>query len=287
MRDTSGAMNGANGTLGADAFNRQLHPDERQWAKDNARKFAQFYQDQTGQSITADQAQQMLLASGYRLVDAAASAGPAPDGNRYATAFISQNGGSMFRATSAEYNSPFLYGNADHSLTPEQKALPGSTATPQVGLAIAGGVVTAGVGPEIVAGGAAAASYAQDLFAAYKAAQAGYSLTAAAATGALGTGVTYTGVAGVGAAADTYFHGANFSDSFNNRFSVVGLAAASVFGAYSNIFATSMYGWAGVPNSIRNVTTIPGIVIRGTKLALGQPVGKAAQAAVKSSESKD
>jgi filamentous hemagglutinin len=66
-----------------------LHPDERQWTKDNAGKFAQFYQDQTGQTPTADRAQQMLLATGYRLVDAAASAGPAPGGSKYATAFIS------------------------------------------------------------------------------------------------------------------------------------------------------------------------------------------------------
>ncbi|SEA11173.1 hypothetical protein [Paraburkholderia sartisoli] len=60
-------------------YNRQLHPDERQWAKDNAKQFAQFYEDKTGQSITADQAQNMLLANGYRLVDAAASKGPGGD----------------------------------------------------------------------------------------------------------------------------------------------------------------------------------------------------------------
>lgn len=114
--------------------------------KDNASKFAQFYEDQTGQTITADQAQQMLLASGYRLVDAAASAGPAPDGNQYATAFISQNGGSMFRAAPTEYNSPFLYGNADHSLSPEQQALPGHDAHPQVGVAAGGALAMVAVG---------------------------------------------------------------------------------------------------------------------------------------------
>ncbi|RKR45363.1 hemagglutinin repeat-containing protein [Paraburkholderia sp. BL17N1] len=144
----AGAVSGYN----VDRFNRQLHPDERQFAKDNASKFAQFYKDQTGQTITADQAQQMLLASGYRLVDAAAGAGPAPDGSRYATAFISQNAGNMFRATTAEYNSPFLYGNGDHSLSPEQKALPGAVASPKTGLAIAAGLATAGFAPEIAAG---------------------------------------------------------------------------------------------------------------------------------------
>ncbi|HKR38983.1 MAG TPA: hypothetical protein VJU59_04755 [Paraburkholderia sp.] len=65
--------------VAADLYNRQLHPDERKWAKDNAGKFAQIYQDQTGRTITEDQAQQMLLANGYRLVDAAASKGPGGD----------------------------------------------------------------------------------------------------------------------------------------------------------------------------------------------------------------
>ncbi|MFD1560653.1 hemagglutinin repeat-containing protein [Paraburkholderia silviterrae] len=142
---------GAFSSSDVDRYNRQLHPDERQWAKDNAGKFAQIYQDQTGQTITPDQAQQMLLASGYRMVDAAASAGPAPDGNKYATAFISQYGGDMFRATSAEYNSPFLYGNADHSLTPEQRALPGHEANPAVGLAIAGALAAPAVLPALAA----------------------------------------------------------------------------------------------------------------------------------------
>ncbi|CAM2170478.1 membrane hypothetical protein [Paraburkholderia sacchari] len=277
---------GAFSSSNVDQYNRQLHPDERQWAKDNAGKFAQFYQDQTGQTITADQAQQMLLASGYRIVDAAASAGPAPDGNKYATAFISENGGGLFRATPAEYNNPFLYGNADHSLTPEQRALPGAIANPKAGLAIASGLVTAGLAPEIVAGGASAASYAQDLFAAYRAAQAGYSLTTAAATGAAASGTLYTGGAAAGAYLDYRKNGADFMDSFDQRFSYTGLATAATFGAYSNIFTTSMFNWAGIPNSIQNVTTVPGIVIRGTKLAIGQTAGKAAQAAVKSSESK-
>jgi filamentous hemagglutinin len=62
----AGGGAGAAAASSTDLYNRQLHPDERKWAKDNAGKFAEFYKDQTGQSITADQAQQMLLASGYR-----------------------------------------------------------------------------------------------------------------------------------------------------------------------------------------------------------------------------
>lgn len=115
-----------------------MHPDERQWAKDNATQFAQFYEDKTGQTITADQAQNMLLANGYRLVDAAASKGPGGDAT--AVAFISENSNGLFTATPAEYNSPFMYGNKDGSLTPEQNALPGHDAHPQIGVAAGAGV---------------------------------------------------------------------------------------------------------------------------------------------------
>ncbi|WP_321894028.1 hypothetical protein [Paraburkholderia tropica] len=154
----AGAVAGGAGSFSSsdvDRYNRQLHPDERQWAKDSASKFAQFYKDQTGQTISADQAQQMLLASGYRMVDAAASAGPALDGGKYATAFISQNASGMFRATAAEYNNPFLNGNADYSLSPEQQALPGHEAHPQLGVAAGGalGMIALGTVAPVVATG--------------------------------------------------------------------------------------------------------------------------------------
>ncbi|WP_247313531.1 hemagglutinin repeat-containing protein [Ralstonia pseudosolanacearum] len=145
----SGAFMGAT----ADRYNRQLHPDERKWAKDNAKKFAEFYADKTGKTLSPDQAENMLLANGYRLVDAVASKGPGGDAT--AVAFIGQNGGRLFTATTAEYNNPFLYGNKDGSLTPEQRALPGAVANPKVGLgaaALATGVVA---GPSLVAEAAA------------------------------------------------------------------------------------------------------------------------------------
>ncbi|WGS49990.1 hypothetical protein LFL96_00285 [Paraburkholderia sp. D15] len=280
LGSTGGAMSGANGALGADLYNRQLHPDERKWAKDNASKFAQFYEENTGQSITADQAQQMLLANGYRLVDSDAS--KEPGGNAVAVAFISANAGNMFTATPNEYKNPDLYGNADHSLTPEQKAFPASAANPAAGAAIVGGLA-----PELLAGGSAATAYAQEFLAAYKAAQAGYSLTTAAGTGAAVSGGIYTGTAGLGAAIDNYLHGTPYADAFANRFSGVGFAAAATFGAYANIFTTQMFNWVGVPNSLQNAATIPGIVIRGIKLALGQSAGKAVQAAVNADGSKN
>jgi hypothetical protein len=33
-------------------YNRQLHPDERRWAKENAESFAKHYQEKTGKVIT-------------------------------------------------------------------------------------------------------------------------------------------------------------------------------------------------------------------------------------------
>ncbi len=140
---------GGSSAYNVDRFNRQLHPDERQWAKDNAKNFAQFYKDKTGQDITPDQAQNILLANGYRLVDAAASKGPG--GNAVAVAYISQNAGNLFTATTAEYNNPLLGGNKDGSLTPEQRALPGSVATPKVGLAIAGALAAPVILPALAA----------------------------------------------------------------------------------------------------------------------------------------
>ncbi len=46
----------------------------------------------------------MLLANGYRLVDAAVNKGPGGDAT--AVAFINQNAGGMFTAANSEYNSP-------------------------------------------------------------------------------------------------------------------------------------------------------------------------------------
>ncbi|WP_175998878.1 hypothetical protein [Burkholderia stabilis] len=109
-----------------------MHPDERQWAKDSAKSFAKFYEEKTGQGITVEQAQNMLLANGYRLIDAAASKGSG--GDQVAVAYISSNAGGLFQKDQY-YSDPFKYGNQNGSLTAEQKALLGHEAHPQVGVA--------------------------------------------------------------------------------------------------------------------------------------------------------
>ncbi|AHB08334.2 hypothetical protein U875_07635 [Pandoraea pnomenusa 3kgm] len=144
-----GGSSGAFAGYNVDRFNRQLHPNERQWAKDNAKSFAEFYENTTGKAISQSQAENMLLANGYRLVDASASKGPG--GDAVAVAYIGKNAGSMFTATAAEYKNPFLYGNKDGSLTPEQRALPGAIANPKLGLAIAGALAVPAVLPALSA----------------------------------------------------------------------------------------------------------------------------------------
>ena len=52
-----------------DRFNRQLHPDERQWAIGYAEQLAIRYKEKTGEPLTVEQARNMLLGSGYRMVD--------------------------------------------------------------------------------------------------------------------------------------------------------------------------------------------------------------------------
>ncbi|WP_249277654.1 hemagglutinin repeat-containing protein [Pandoraea sp. PE-S2R-1] len=116
-----GGSSGAFAGYNVDRFNRQLDPRERTWAKDNAQAFADFYRKRTGDAISVTDAENLLLAGGYRLVDAAASSAPGAD--RYATEYISKNSGSLFSATAAERKNPGLDGKETGASTPERRAL--------------------------------------------------------------------------------------------------------------------------------------------------------------------
>ena len=190
---TAGALSGANGALGADLYNRQLHPDERQWAKDHAKDFAKYYERKTGQAITQDQAEKMLLANGYIRVDSfAASGGGGYD--KDAAQYLSENAGELF-TKDQYYTKPFAFGNVDGSSTPEQKALPGGTAVPG-----AGKVAAAGLGLTVL----------------------GAASPAVATAWALGTAYDFTG--------DTISHAIGLSkDSpdFTKSFTVGGIGAAA------------------------------------------------------------
>ncbi|MEX3956601.1 hemagglutinin repeat-containing protein [Trinickia sp. EG282A] len=275
MGDPMTAANAA-GTEGL--YNRQLLDEERHWTKEHANRFAAAYEKKTGQVITLERAEKSLLGTGYMMVDDKAKAGPGYD--MAAAQYISENSGNLFKATAAERADP---GSLGGPLKPEQRALPGAVANPALGLGIAGavtgGLAAAAATPRVLAIVSAGGRYAADFVAAYKAAQAGYSLTTGALTGAGVSAGSYT-FAAAAAAALAKYQGADAASAFDERFSLLGFGTAATIGAANGIFGTSMFKWADIPNKITNVSTVPGAVIRINGFTQGQAAGRAAQAAV-------
>lgn len=119
--------------------------------------------------------------------------------------------------------------------------------------------------------------------AAYQQASAGYSLIAASGTGAVISGATYSGGAALGAYADVFSgRSTDLETAFAQRFSYSGLATATTVGAATGVYGTAMFQWAGVPNTLSNLKTLPGAIIRLNSMVLGQSAGRAAQGAVTS-----
>ncbi len=116
-------------------YNRQLHDQEREWAKERAKQFTAAYEEKTGRAITDEQAENLLLGTGYMMVDDKAKIGPGYD--MAAAQYISENANSLFRATAAERANTGPLGGP---LTPEQLALPGHEAHPEIGKAVGAGV---------------------------------------------------------------------------------------------------------------------------------------------------
>jgi filamentous hemagglutinin len=101
--------------------NRQLHVDERAWAQNNASLFRDFYEAETGQTISVEQANQMLLSAEYAVTDDAARNTGKSDA--LASRFIAENAPKdLLNTTAAERANPLLGGNADGSWSPEQQA---------------------------------------------------------------------------------------------------------------------------------------------------------------------
>lgn len=138
-------------------YNRQLDDRERQWAKDESRRFATAYEEKTGRAITVEEAEKSLLGTGYMMVDDKAKAGPGYD--VVAAQYISENSGDLFKATAAERADSGPLGG---SLMPEQLALPGHEAHPEIGLAVGAGVGLIALGtvaPAVAASWAAGSVY--------------------------------------------------------------------------------------------------------------------------------
>ncbi len=229
----------------------------------------------------------MLLGIGYRMVDAAASKGPGiagPANDAIAVSFISQNAGPLFKATAAEYHHP---GKLGGPLTPEQRALPASEGNPTAGLTVAGLIVTGGTigaASGLAAAGRSVVMVAADAWTAYRNASAAYSLTAATGTGAVIGGGTYTGSAAIEAFFDAKFSdGSSFEMGFDQRFSLLGLGGAMMIGSATGIYNTTMFRWAGIPNSLNNISTVPGAVVRVNSAVTGKAAGSAVHGALQSS----
>jgi hypothetical protein len=116
-----GGTAGATSGLTVEANNRQLAHTEREWAKQNAKKYQQFLEERTGEKISDEEAYQRLLSAGYAIVDAAAEIGGKSDES--AKQFIGLNKTKgLFVASSTERANASLNGNPDGSWTPEQQA---------------------------------------------------------------------------------------------------------------------------------------------------------------------
>ncbi|MED5596360.1 two-partner secretion domain-containing protein [Janthinobacterium sp. P210006] len=117
----TGGIAGTASALNTDLNNRQLHPTERQWAKENAKKYMQYLSEKTGEKISLEESFQRLLSAGYAVVDD--HAGRAGKSDEVAKQYISEKKPKeLFVATAAERANPFLNGNKDNSLSPEQQA---------------------------------------------------------------------------------------------------------------------------------------------------------------------
>ncbi|MBF8176528.1 hemagglutinin repeat-containing protein [Herminiimonas contaminans] len=153
----------------------------------------------------------------------------------------------------------------------------------QQALSLQDGLYLAGSG---YVGGKLAAST-LDMWNAYRAASAAYSSGAALGTGVTVGGVSYTASAAFNALYDERFgSGQPFGVGFDQRFSYGGLGTSAAIGGLTGLYGTAMFGWAGVPNSITNVMTLPGAIIRINSALLGKTAGEAMHSILKSSNNR-
>ncbi|WP_309477101.1 hemagglutinin repeat-containing protein [Trinickia acidisoli] len=163
----AGAVSGANGALGADLYNRQLHPDEQQWIKDHAGDFAKL------RGISVDAAVQELTAQADRQVQN----GSPGAWDQNASAFLDQaygllavdpscpscGPGYMFYATPAQKADPNMYAgyypNGAELNMPSAHAITTSASRDQANRNLMGaGVIAGATGAALLVGAPVAAS---------------------------------------------------------------------------------------------------------------------------------
>ncbi|WP_211455203.1 hypothetical protein [Collimonas antrihumi] len=262
-----------------------MHPDEKDYIKNNAERYAK----QKG--ISVDQAQQELTAQADRQVQSGSPGAWDQDASEFlshAKGMLGADGygglGYMFYATPEQKANPNIYAEHGGQNIPSANDLAAAVAREQ---AIQQNVSNATLGAAGLAGAIAGAGplsgAAMDVYAAYKAAAAGYSPGTALGTGAAVSGGFYTLGVGAEALKDYYATGQNIVSGFEQRFSYPGLATAMAVGAPVGMYSTAMFSWAGVPNALGNWLTLPGFIIRANSTMFGNVAGQAAQGAVKQS----
>ncbi|WP_211465757.1 hemagglutinin repeat-containing protein, partial [Collimonas silvisoli] len=283
---SGGSVAGTGMGLAVDANNRQLHPDEKTWIKNNAQRYA------SQKGISYAQAVQELTAQGDRQVQN----GSPGAWDQNASAFLSQahgmlaaegnsGPGYMFYATPDQKANPNMYAGFGGTNTPSAADLAAAISRDQAIRQGASDATLAAAGAAgALAGAGPLSAGAMDAYAAYKAAAAAYSPGAALGTGMAVGGASYTGGA-LGSAVFDRFYGTGqpIGAGFDQRFSYLGLGVAMTAGGLTSMYSTAMFGWAGVPNTFKNWATLPGFIIRVNSGVIGKAAGGAAQGAVKSS----
>ncbi|PPU46467.1 filamentous hemagglutinin [Xanthomonas arboricola] len=284
----AGGQVGATTALAGDQFNRQLHPDEVTWIRQNAEAFA------LQEGISEEEANHRLTVEAAARVDAEIN-GLIGNTNvdESAQRFLSTNTnqyawGRAFQATDAEYNEFHLYGkelasSSDNFLTVynglyqagiSKDALQynynsellrfadtsrgdATLVTSVGGVALAG--ATFGVGSLAFA-----------------------ALPEVAAVGAKGavTGAgTYTAGVAWSSVKESYSDGGSIFSKFSEKFSWPKLAISSTIGATGGMATQQMLGWAGLPiGFMESIKTAGGVVIQANKLAVSTSVKTAANA---------
>ncbi|MGV1109020.1 hemagglutinin repeat-containing protein [Xanthomonas translucens] len=284
-----GGQAGATTALSGDQFNRQLHPDEVTWIRQNAPSFA------LQEGISEEEAKRRLTVEAAARVDAVIN-GLIGNTNvdESAQKFLSTNTnqyawGRAFQATDAEYNDFHLYGNelassSDNFLTVYnslyQAGIPKDTLQYNYNselLRFAGksrgdAALVTSVGGVALAGatyGAGSLAFA--------------ALPEVAVVGAKGavTGAgTYTAGVAWSSVKESYFDGGSIISKFSEKFSWPKLAISSTIGATGGMATRQVLGWAGLPiGFMESIKTAGGVVIQANKIAVSTSVKAAANAA--------
>ncbi|MCL1532677.1 hypothetical protein M3O53_20480, partial [Xanthomonas nasturtii] len=284
----AGGQVGATTALAGDQFNRQLHPDEVTWIRQNAEAFA------LQEGISEEEANRRLTVEAAARVDAEIN-GLIGNTNvdESAQRFLSTNTnqyawGRAFQATDAEYNAFHLYGkelasSSDNFLT-VYNGLYQAGITKDVlqynynsellrfaDTSRGDATLVTSIGGVALAGatfGAGSLTFA--------------ALPEVAAVGAKGavTGAgTYTAGVAWSSVKESYSDGGSIFSKFSEKFSWPKLAISSTIGATGGMVTQQMLGWAGLPiGFMESIKTAGGVVIQANKLAVSTSVKTAANA---------